>query len=167
MKKWLLLSSLLLAVQTPSLVHSAPAPEGDSKAAPGFSLEGREGLVVLDSLRGKTVLLDFWASWCEPCRRSFPWMSAMHEKYAPKGLVIVAVNLDKKRRAAEAFLSKFSPPFQVAFDPNGKTAEDYNVSAMPSSFLISPEGKVVHVQAGFDPADSHKLEALIQEAIAK
>src|ERR1051325_706536 len=95
----------------------------ESKVAPSFDLPTKNGTVSLDSLRGKVVLVDFWASWCGPCRQSFPWMSKLYETYSQKGFVIVAVNLDKKQEQANDFLAEFSPPFIVAFDPAGKTAE--------------------------------------------
>lgn len=136
-------------------------------AAPRFALPGLHGLVVSDSLRGKVVYVDFWASWCEPCRRSFPWLKAMHEKYGSKGLVVVAINLDKERRAADDFLKKFTPPFTIAFDPEGKSAEAFDVSTMPSSFLINPTGMILSTHAGFDLKRTGEIEAEIQGACSK
>jgi cytochrome c biogenesis protein CcdA/thiol-disulfide isomerase/thioredoxin len=120
-----------------------------------------------EGLRGKVVLVDFWASWCVPCRKSFPWMSALSEREAARGLVVVAINLDKSREPAEAFLRELSPPFTVAFDPAGKTAEAYNVSAMPSSYLINRDGQIVFSHAGFDPRDTAAIETKIKEEVAK
>jgi thiol-disulfide isomerase/thioredoxin len=152
----------LLALLVPVLTL-AKSPSG-AGTSPRFTLPTRSGTVSLDSLRGHVVLVDFWTSWCEPCRQSFPWMKTMHDRYAAKGLAIVAVNLDKDRAAAEAFLLKFSAPFTIAFDPSGKTAEDFQVKAMPTSFLIGPTGKLLYSHAGFDPKKTGSLETLIQEA---
>ena len=139
----------------------------ESNAAPGFELPTPNGTVSLDSLRGKVVLVDFWASWCGPCRQSFPWMSKLYETYSQKGLVIVAVNLDKKREPANDFLAEFSPPFIVAFDPAGKTAEAFHVPAMPTSFILNRDGTIVYSHAGFNSKKTGEMENLIQEALKK
>jgi cytochrome c biogenesis protein CcmG, thiol:disulfide interchange protein DsbE len=137
----------------------------DSKVAPSFDLPTSNGTVSLDSLRGKVVLVDFWASWCGPCRQSFPWMSKLYQTYSQKGLVIVAINLDKKREPANDFLSEFSPPFIVAFDPAAKTAEAFHVPAMPSSFIVNREGMILYSHAGFNLKKTDEVENLIQEAL--
>jgi thiol-disulfide isomerase/thioredoxin len=133
----------------------------------GFTLPTSSGTVALDALRGKVVLVDFWASWCVPCRRSFPWMSALADRYAASGLVVVAINLDKSRDLAEEFLRDLAPSFIVAFDPAGKTAEAYHVTAMPSSYLVGRDGSLVYALAGFDPRDEGKLESKIKEAVER
>ena len=136
--------------------------------APEFTLPTRtQHEVTLSELRGKVVYVDFWASWCAPCRESFPWMSRMAVRYGSRGLVIVAVNLDKKRESADAFLDKYAAPFTVAFDPAGKTAEAFHVQAMPSSFLIDRSGKVIYSHEGFEPSKSGKIEQKIQEALSQ
>ena len=153
---------LLLLVALPALARpTAPAAGGP---APSFRLPGRAGTVCLDSLRGRVVYVDFWASWCDPCRRSFPWLNTLRERYAGRGLTIVAINLDKDRQAADAFLEQFPADFLVAYDPAGRTAEAYRVSAMPSSFLIGPTGTLLSSHAGFDPRKADQVEALIQAA---
>ena len=134
--------------------------------APAFTLPARRGDVSLKSLEGKVVLVDFWASWCEPCRRSFAWMSTLHEKYGDR-LAIVAIDLDRKREDADAFLEKNPVPFTIAYDPAGKVAEAFHVAAMPSSFVIDPAGKVLHARAGFDPKKTPEVEALLTAACAQ
>ena len=161
----LALACLLLACAT-----FAPAFAGDHAsrhAAPSFKLPARTGSVSLDSLRGHVVYLDFWASWCGPCRASFPWMTGLDKKYGAKGLEIVAVNLDKDRALADAFLAEYPAPFTIAFDPKGSTAQAYGVSAMPSSFVIGKDGKILLRHAGFDPQRTAKVELQIEEALGK
>ncbi|HXH90941.1 MAG TPA: TlpA disulfide reductase family protein [Thermoanaerobaculia bacterium] len=135
--------------------------------APDFSLPGASGTVSLHDFRGKVVLIDFWASWCVPCRQSFPWMTSMMNRYGAQGLEIIAVNLDKKRDAADRFIEAFPATFPVVFDPSGKTAEGFRVEAMPSSFLVSRTGEIIHIYAGFDPGHVQTIETQIQEALSK
>ena len=145
----------------------AKAPQVTGQKAPHFALPTVKGSVDSDSLRGRVVYVDFWASWCEPCRRSFPWMASLHESMAARGLTIVAINLDKDRGAADKFLEEHPSPFSVAFDPSGHTAEAFQVRAMPSGFLLDRSGKVLHAQAGFDPSRAAALDTLIREACSR
>src|ERR1700678_2087156 len=89
----------------------------------------------LNAYRGKVVYLDFWASWCGPCKQSFPWMETMKRTYAGQGLEVIAVDLDGDRADADRFLAQFHPTFDVRFDPEGELAEAYKVQGMPSSVL--------------------------------
>jgi thiol-disulfide isomerase/thioredoxin len=168
MRRWLLASSLIIAFALPAYAKKHPNPTPvQSPTAPAFELPGRLGTVSLESLRGKVVYVDFWASWCGPCRESFPWLRTLHQRYAADGLMIVAINLDKDHDAAEQFLEQYPAPFLVAFDPSGKTAEAFNVPAMPSSYLIGPSGTILYSHAGFDPKETGAIEALIKEAVGR
>lgn len=146
-------------------------PEGAPATVPAtaaaFDLPTERGPVSLESLRGKVVLIDFWASWCVPCRQSFPWLTTIAERYRSAGLVVVAINLDKRREAAATFLRELAPGFTVAFDPAGTTAEAYGVSTMPSSYLVDRRGRIVFSHAGFDVRDEVTIERRIEEAVAK
>jgi thiol-disulfide isomerase/thioredoxin len=157
---------LLLSLALPAGSRTGRGAGAVATPAPDFTLPTRSGSVALAGLRGKVVLVDFWASWCGPCRQSFPWMSALSERDAARGLVVVAIDLDKSREPAEAFLHEFSPPFIVAFDPAGKTAEAYDVAAMPSSYLVGRDGRLLYSHAGFDPRGAAKIEAKIEEVVA-
>lgn len=138
--------------------------------APAFSLPGAEGAVTLEALRGRVVLLDFWASWCAPCKLSFPWMSAMQARHAAAGLRVVAVNVDRQRPPADAFLRAVQPqmaaPLTIAFDSAGETPERYGAKAMPTSVLIGADGQVLLQHAGFRDVDKPALEAAIASALA-
>jgi cytochrome c biogenesis protein CcmG, thiol:disulfide interchange protein DsbE len=162
-----LLALVILGVSTVAVASAAPAPGKAPRFAPGFDLPTRDRTVSSDSLRGQLVYVDFWASWCAPCRKSFPWLRELHDRYAARGLVIVAVNLDKKREAAEAFLQANPAPFTVAFDPTGRTAEAFRVKVMPSSFLVSPTGEIISEIAGFDAGHQGAVEALVRQWCAK
>ena len=121
----------------------------------------------LAKLKGKVVYVDFWASWCGPCKQSFPWMNDMHAKYAARGLEIVAINVDAKQADAERFLATTPAKFTVAFDAKGVTPKQFAVKAMPTSYLIDGDGKVLLVHAGFRDADRAALEAAIDNALTQ
>jgi thiol-disulfide isomerase/thioredoxin len=94
----------------------------------------------LSSFRGQVVYLDFWASWCAPCRKSFPWMRGMQERYANRGFAVVAVNLDRDSKSAQEFLEKNAAPFRVIYDSKGTLAKAYKVAAMPSPTFTTVQG---------------------------
>lgn len=159
--------AVLVALLLPSFAVPTARAEHALRQAPGFSLPAIHGVANLDSLRGRVVLVDFWASWCAPCRGSFPWMASLNERLGPRGLTIVAINLDKERSLAERFLAEHPAPFTVGFDPEGHTAQSYGVRAMPTSFLVDRDGRILLTHAGFDPRKSSELEARIEEALAR
>jgi len=134
-----------------------------------FAVAVSRGSTSLDlkSLHGRVVYLDFWASWCTPCRQSFPWMQAMKDAYEREGLSIVAINLDQDRDEAERFLQKFHPSFDVRFDPQGTLAEQFKVSGMPTSVVIDRHGDVRFTHIGFRPLDSETYEKQLRKLIAE
>lgn len=131
--------------------------------APVFSLPGQNKTVDLSKYKGKVVYLDFWASWCDPCKRSFPWMNELKKQYGRDGFEIIAVSLDASRKDAEEFLTRIPAKFDVAFDERGKTAESYKLKAMPSSFLIDRQGRLVHKSLGYRNEEKKIIEAKIQQ----
>jgi len=120
----------------------------------------------LQEYRGKVLVLDFWASWCVPCRRSFPWMNEMHEKYEDQGLVIVGVNMDAEAADAEAFLREYPANFRIIEDANGELAKKFDVIAMPSSYIIDRNGDIVERHLGFKVKRQDEYESLIQNVLA-
>lgn len=135
------------------------------QASHDFDLPSKSSNIRLSDFRGKIVYLDFWASWCGPCKQSFPWMNAMHEKYKSEGLVVLAINLDSNIEDAHKFLSSNNANFSVAFDNKGATPRTYSVKGMPSSFIISREGKIIFQHVGFNENDKNKLEQKIIESL--
>jgi cytochrome c biogenesis protein CcmG, thiol:disulfide interchange protein DsbE len=135
-------------------------------AAPALALEGLAGPVNLAALRGRVVLLDFWASWCPPCRQSFPWMDQMLARHGAAGLSVVAVNLDRQRAAAEQFLRAVPSRASIAFDPAGDTPRRFGAKAMPSSFIVGRDGRIRVQHDGFREADQAPLEAALRQALA-
>jgi cytochrome c biogenesis protein CcmG, thiol:disulfide interchange protein DsbE len=135
--------------------------------APDFELAAPEGKLKLSDFRGQFVYLDFWASWCGPCKQSFPWMNALHDKYAGKGLNVLGVSVDKKTEEAKQFLKEVPAKFAVAFDDAGTTPKAYSVKGMPTSLLIGPDGTVLFVHQSFKDSDKADIEAKIKNAMEK
>lgn len=135
-----------------ALVLLAPAA-GRAAVAVGdpFPALADSGLLggPLPATAGKVVLVDFWASWCAPCRASFPAYARLEADLAPKGLVIIAVSVDQDRQAYEAFVRKFGPPFAVALDRYQKLVGAVGVPTMPTSYLIDRQGRVRFMHPGF------------------
>ena len=152
---------LLLSLAAPAW-SAAPG-----SAVPQFSLPGRDAQVSLADYRGKLVYLDFWASWCAPCKRSFPWMGELQKRFGPSGLVVVAVNVDTARADADRFLLDVPAGFTVAFDPAGSVARQYSIKGMPSSVLIGPSGQVLHMHEGFTKSTPQAVEKHIEQLLKK
>ena len=123
------------------------------------------GMPLFKDLGGKVVLLDFWASWCEPCRHSFPWMSELQRRHGADGLIVVAVNLDQDPQLAKQFLAATPAAFRVEYDPAGKLATEFGVNAMPVSFVIDRTGRVREKHVGFRQAQRAQREASLLELL--
>jgi len=136
-----------------------------AQKAPDFSLPTDGQTINLKKLRGKVVYIDFWASWCTPCRKSFPWMNEMNSRYDSRDFTIIAVNLDASREDAGKFLEKLPAEFTIAYDPDGKVAEKYRVSAMPSSYLVDRKGNLVFAHKGYREGEAAEIEEKIRKLI--
>ena len=111
------------------------------------------------------LVVDFWASWCVPCRRSFPWLNAMHDKYGDDGLVIIGVNLDESRADAEDFLREYPTKFAIHYDVDKTLAREFDVMGMPMSYVIGRDGQQVAKHFGFKVRKEAEYEAVIVEAL--
>ena len=105
--------------------------------------------LTLAKHKGDVIYVDFWASWCVPCRKSFPWMNAIQKKYQSQGFTVISVNLDANDDLAQKFLKKTPASFAVIYDPKGKIAKHFAIQGMPSSMLINREGKITKRHTGF------------------
>lgn len=116
--------------------------------------------------RGQVVILDFWASWCKPCRQSIPWLNQMRAQYGTRGLVIVGVNVDAVHTDAERFMREVPVDFELVFDPAGELARRYEVKGMPTSVLLDRDGNVVQRFIGFRQAQAAAHESELQQLLS-
>ncbi|MGB0496430.1 MAG: TlpA family protein disulfide reductase [Kangiellaceae bacterium] len=135
---------VLIFLLVPSSSHAK------SVTAPDFTLKSKEGKNIrLSELRGQVVLLNFWASWCGPCRQEMPILDDIHNRYKSLGFTVLGVNLDAKSKKAIDYLKDTPVSFPVLYDPKGITSELYGVSAMPSTVIIDRNGKVRNLHKGY------------------
>ena len=140
-------------------LHTQAFALGVGDTVPDFELPQSKVAQKLSDLKGKWVYLDFWASWCAPCRQSFPWMNDMQVKYGAKNFLILAINLDEKKKDADSFLNQTHASFELAFDPSGESAKLMQLKGMPTSYLIDPNGKLVLIHSGFRNEDRTLIES--------
>ncbi len=136
--------------------------------APDFTLKSQSGKNIrLSDLRGEIILLNFWASWCGPCRQEMPILDAIHKKYSPLGFQVLGVNVDLTSDKAADYLSSTPVNFPVLYDPKNEVSKLYNVSAMPSTAIIDRDGYVRYVHEGYKSGDEdtyhEKIKALMRE----
>ena len=137
------------------------------KPAPEFQLPSADKTIRLADYKGKVVYVDFWASWCGPCRQSFPWMNEMQSKYGAQGFTVLAINVDQKRADAQKFLADTPAKFTIAYDDKGVTPKAYAVKTMPTSMLIGADGVVKLIHRGFRADETEALEQQIRTALGK
>lgn len=162
------LSSIALALLTGTLCFSAHATDV-GQAAPQFTLPTlqQEQPTTLQQYAGKVVYLDFWASWCAPCRTSFPLLDKLHEKLKEQGFEVVAINLDEDKAKAGKFLEEIPVGFTVLRDAKGEWADQYVVESMPTSFIIDKQGVVQKIHHGFTSGDIQEIEEKITQLLAQ
>ncbi|HZF16238.1 MAG TPA: TlpA disulfide reductase family protein [Steroidobacteraceae bacterium] len=150
---WLrgLVAGLLLAA-------AAIAGGSASKPAPNFTLANRAGgQMSLAKLKGQVVMINFWASWCGPCRQEMPLLDQMYKKYKPLGFTLVGVNVEPDSTDAEGYLRKTPVTYPILLDKENKVSSLYEVSAMPSSVIVDRKGRVRYVHHGYKPGDENEF----------
>jgi thiol-disulfide isomerase/thioredoxin len=136
-----------------------------AKKAPVFELPGDSGPISLEQYRNQVVYVDFWASWCVPCKHSFPWLNKMQERYGEDGFKVIGINVDKDKAMAAKFLEIVPASFDIAYDPEGAVADLYSLKVMPSSYLIDRDGNLVHAHKGFKSSDGSRMEDMIRKLL--
>ena len=162
LNSWMRGAALAGALAVSSMVGASSA------LAPSFTLPSRSGdKVSLAQLKGKVVMLNFWASWCGPCRQEMPLLDQMHKRYSSLGFTLVGVNVDANSKDAVEWLSKTPVSFPVLFDRESKVSAMYDVKAMPSTVFIDRKGTVRALHQGYKAGDEgeylNQIRALLKE----
>ncbi|MFZ2172267.1 MAG: TlpA disulfide reductase family protein [Methylococcaceae bacterium] len=159
---------LLCAAMALTPMHQLFAAETGSKA-PDCALTSINDAQRYDlqQFHGKVVYVDFWASWCPPCAKSFPFLNDLDRDFKASGLQVIGVNLDQEPEDAKSFLAKYPADFTVAADANEKCARDFNVKAMPSSYLVDRNGVIRHIHLGFRPGEAKEIRILTEQLLAE
>jgi thiol-disulfide isomerase/thioredoxin len=137
---------------------SAALAASSSGPAPGFTLSGRGGKNIdLAQFKGQVVMINFWASWCKPCRDEMPLLEDIYKKYKPMGFTMLAVNVEPETKDADAWLAKLPKPvtFPVAYDVDSKVSKLYKVETMPSTVIVDRKGNVRALHRGYKPGDEN------------
>ena len=149
---------------------SAALAASSSAPAPGFKLSGRGGKTIdLAQYKGQVVMINFWATWCGPCRQEMPLLEDIYKKYKPMGFTLIGVNVEPKSGDPEGWLSKLPKPvtFPVAFDVDSKVSSLYKVKGMPTTVFIDRKGNVREVHISYRPGDENyyltQVRALLKE----
>lgn len=145
-------SSLALLTVTTSVFASDLTHQDQAEQAPNaeIALPTLTGeTMTLSDYKGHVVLLDFWASWCGPCRESFPWMNEIQAKYADQGLKVIAINLDQDPQLARDFINRTPAHFSILLDSQAQMPDAFGVIGMPTSYLIDTDGKIRDQHVGF------------------
>jgi thiol-disulfide isomerase/thioredoxin len=138
-------------------------------AAPNFTLKSLHGdkQISLAQFKGKVVYLDFWASWCSPCRQSFPFLSQLQQQYQQQGFEVVSVNLDENPTLAIDFLNQFPVNFSHVKGFDTEISEKYSINAMPTAFFIDVKGRIRLIHKGFKPSHKMFIEAVLEKLLAE
>lgn len=159
---WLRASALAATLAVSSLVGAS------ASIAPPFMLPSRAGdNVSLDKLKGQVVMINFWASWCGPCRTEMPLLEQMYKRYSPLGFTLLGVNVEADTKDAEKWLAATPVTFPVLFDKESKVSKMYDVSAMPSTVFIDRKGNMRYLHRGYKNGDEseylNQIRALLKE----
>jgi peroxiredoxin len=158
-----------IAALTAALALALPALAGsEGGPAPAFALGARGGHdVSLAQYRGQVVMLNFWASWCGPCRQEMPLLEGIYKKYSKLGFTLIGVNVEPDSKAADDWLKETPVSFPILYDKDSKVSKLYDVGGMPSTVFIDRSGKLRKLHRGYKPGDENEyldtIRALIRE----
>jgi peroxiredoxin len=159
-----MLRAFSVLVMTTLVASLAWAAQTLSGPAPAFSLQSRDGAQVsLASLKGKVVMVNFWATWCVPCRQEMPHLQALYERYNSLGFELLAVNVEKNNaEGARKWLEETPVTFPVLFDPNNEVTKLYKVQTMPSTVLVARDGTMRFIHHGYKPGYESEYQTQVR-----
>ena len=158
-----LLLACCLSLSVPGVAMAAAAP---GSMAPDFSLAARDGgKVRLADLRGQVVMINFWATWCGPCRQEMPLLAQLSTKYEPLGFTLLGVNVEPDSAAAVTWLKGMPVTFPILFDTDSTVAGSFGVEGMPSTVFVDRKGQVRHVHQGYKPGDEARYADMIRSLV--
>ena len=134
--------------------------------APDFTLPGKDtGNIRLSELRGRVVMLNFWASWCGPCRQEMPLLDALHKRYEPLGFTLLGINVEEDTAAARRYLNDVPVGFPILFDSRNEVTRAYDVQAMPSTVLVDRDGRMRFLHRGYKPGDEAQYSKMVRQLL--
>ena len=155
--------SILIYIPASALEPDQPVPDFTLKSMSGDNLR-------LEELRGQVVLINFWASWCGPCRQEMPVLQKIHDRYEKLGFTVLGVNVDEQPEKARRIVDRLTLDFPLLLDTNQTVSEAYQVNAMPFTVLVDRNGTVRYVHRGYKPGDEaqyvNKLKPLLRRVVA-
>jgi peroxiredoxin len=158
-----MLLATCLALGLPALASGAATP---GSPAPDFTLAARDGgKVSLASLKGQVVMINFWATWCGPCRQEMPLLAQLQAKYEPLGFTLLGVNVEPDSAAAVAWLKGVPVAFPILFDTDSAVAGRFGVEGMPSTVFVDRNGQVRYVHRGYKPGDEARYADIIRSLV--
>jgi peroxiredoxin len=153
--------AILLGAAPPAIAAVNPGAP-----APAFTLAARDGgKLSLADLKGQVVMINFWATWCGPCRQEMPLLAQLHDKYEPLGFTMLGVNVEPDSAAAVAWLKSVPVTFPILFDTDSAVAGSFGVEGMPSSVLVDRNGQVRYIHRGYKPGDEAKYADMIRSLV--
>ena len=168
MKTRIAIVAMALSLSVTASVTTLGGNFGDGMAAPSFQLAVMNGRPLgLGELKGQVVLINFWASWCGPCRQEMPILDQLYRSYNAAGFTLLGVNVEPSQGDAQKFLKGTPVSFPILFDPDSKVSKLYEVSGMPSTVIVDRKGNVRYIHHGYKPGDEgeylNQIRALTQE----
>ena len=161
-----LLSNLLLASFVALVVPNLVIASEVGKSAPDFTLKSLDGKnLKLSEMAGNVILINFWASWCGPCREEMPLLNALHNKYEPLGFTVLGVNVEEDVKGAKSFLKNFPVDFPVLLDNTNKVSKQFKVVAMPTTVVVDRDGNMRYLHQGYKSGDEAKYRQMVKQLV--
>ena len=159
-------SGLILACLLSIFAMSHVQAASNKGPAPNFTLKSLNGKnLKLSEMTGNVVLINFWASWCGPCREEMPLLNSLHKKYEPLGFTVLGVNVEEKSKNARGFLKDFPVDFPILLDNKNTVSKKYKVVAMPTTVMVDRDGNVRYLHKGYKSGDEKKYRKMIKKLV--